>query len=133
MLSKEVLEALRVERAELSAKRERLEGRIAAIDALLPAQDPPRAAKPQQNILTEIYSSLGLRGAIRAVLAKRPGLTGAEIASAMEAGKFQIGGETPLKVRVSNEAIRMWKNDHLHRDGSNRYSLAAPESADGAA
>lgn len=131
MLTQDVRDALSAELEHLRIRRkkltERLDQKIAAIEALVSTQDDEdgQALLPLGNAgkTNGPLAGKGCREAIKAVLSAYPNLKPAEIAAKMDEMGWAPNGSTPIKVRVGSELHRMRKQKMLVKKGA-RLSLA---------
>jgi hypothetical protein len=139
MLSQDVRDALSAELEHLRIRRkkltERIDQKIAAIEALLVGQDDdgdqialPLGNPPGTSTVIGPLTGKGCREAIRFVLSSYPQLRPVEVAEKMKELGWAPKGTTPIKTRVSTELHRMRKEKLVTRKG-NRISLLLPATS----
>lgn len=136
VLSPKVRQELEGERARLVLLRDEAVEAISGIDIVLKLGGAPPAVQPQvpeesaptqQSVPGLVFSTLGLREAIRAALASFPG--GAKPIQITQylrqMGFSENGSKHPLSLRVSNDLNRMAHEGRgVARIGSGLYRLS---------
>lgn len=136
MLSRDVREALQAELDSLRIRRkkitERLDDRIAALEAVLAPDDDLLGGTSRQMPLTEVdriapngnghHGTGNFRDHLRAVLADHPNISAPQVTEHLKLLGIRPGGETPIGTRVANELFRMAQRGQLVKRNA-RYSL----------
>ncbi len=134
-LSRSTTKELQRELAALRLKRQQIDAKIAAVEAILTPETVPSVlalTPPPTTMKTALdqtrrqnlpFRGQRLRATILTVMRQQPGLQPLLVTEALKEGGFDTAGKTPLHTRVYNELWRLanTKPQILRKDEKGAY------------